>query len=163
MPLSCAGLTPRRHCTAQELAASTPGFVNACVEFDIATLRPTYRLLWGSAGESNALAVAQGLGFSAAVVAEARKVRGVVGAWRPGSTEEPVLLSRPETQPRCACMCMVLHPSALYSLRLLHSACAVRRWLRSCGSSRRHCRSSRAARKPRPARSHFLNQTKIRY
>ena len=48
--------------------------MNACVEFDTATLRPTYRLLWGAAGESNALAVAQGLGFSAAVVEEARQV-----------------------------------------------------------------------------------------
>ena len=58
----------------QELATTTPGFVNASVEFDIATLRPTYRLLWGEAGDSNALAVAQGLGFAPAVVAAAREV-----------------------------------------------------------------------------------------
>lgn len=63
------------HLRLQELASTTPGFVNASVEFDIATLRPTYRLLWGRAGESNALAVAQGLGFSPAVVAQARQVR----------------------------------------------------------------------------------------
>lgn len=60
----------------QELAASSPAFVNASVEFDTASLRPTYRLLWGAAGESNALAVAQGLGFSPSVVAAARQVRG---------------------------------------------------------------------------------------
>lgn len=59
----------------QELAATTPGFVNASVEFDVASLRPTYRLLWGAAGDSNALAVAEGLGFSPAVVAAAREVR----------------------------------------------------------------------------------------
>lgn len=58
----------------QELAASAPGFVNASVEFDVASLRPTYRLQWGAAGESNALAVAQGLGFSPEVVAAARQV-----------------------------------------------------------------------------------------
>ena len=57
----------------QELATTTPGFVNASVEFDTATLRPTYRLLWGEAGDSNALAVAQGLGFAPAVVAAARE------------------------------------------------------------------------------------------
>jgi hypothetical protein len=57
----------------QELAATTPGFVNASVEFDVASLRPTYRLLWGAAGESNALAVAQGLGFAPTLVATARE------------------------------------------------------------------------------------------
>lgn len=65
----------------QELAATAPGFVNASMEFDVASLRPTYRLLWGSAGESNALAVAQGLGFAPPLVAAAREVRGLL---RPG-------------------------------------------------------------------------------
>lgn len=59
----------------QELASTAPGFVNASVEFDVASLRPTYRLLWGTAGESNALAVAEGLGFSPTLVAAAREVR----------------------------------------------------------------------------------------
>lgn len=67
LPLTCP-------LCAQELASTTPGFVNASVEFDIASLRPTYRLQWGAAGESNALAVAQGLGFAPAVVAAAREV-----------------------------------------------------------------------------------------
>ena len=63
----------------QELAATAPGFVNASVEFDVASLRPTYRLQWGAAGESNALAVAQGLGFSPDIVAAARQVRSSKG------------------------------------------------------------------------------------
>ena len=50
-------------------------FCNAGVEFDLATLRPTYRLIWGSSGASNALAVAEGLGFDPLVIAAARKVR----------------------------------------------------------------------------------------
>ena len=56
------------------MQASDARFCNASVEFDLATLRPTYRLIWGSVGASNALAVAQGLGFDPLVIAEARKV-----------------------------------------------------------------------------------------
>ena len=48
--------------------------MNAAVEFDIKSLRPTYRLQWGLAGASNALAVAAGLGFDARVVASAREI-----------------------------------------------------------------------------------------
>lgn len=48
--------------------------MNASVEFDMARLAPTYRLMWGSAGESNALAVARGLGFDPLVVDEAERL-----------------------------------------------------------------------------------------
>ena len=49
-------------------------FVNASVEFDLASLKPTYRLLWGRGGQSNALAVAQGLGFDPNLVKRAREI-----------------------------------------------------------------------------------------
>ena len=62
------------HLPVQKLASTTPGLLNASVEFDLATLQPTYRLLCGTAGESNALSVAEGLGFNRAVVQEAREV-----------------------------------------------------------------------------------------
>lgn len=49
-------------------------FENASVEFDIKTLRPTYRVLWGIAGQSNALNIAASLGFDAAVLVRAREL-----------------------------------------------------------------------------------------
>lgn len=56
------------------LQASDERFVNANVEFNAQNLLPTYRLLWGEAGESQALAVAEGLGFDSDIVAEAHTI-----------------------------------------------------------------------------------------
>ena len=58
----------------KEFAEKTPGFRNGCMEFDINTLKPLYRLVVGRPGESNAFLIALRLGMNKELIERAHRI-----------------------------------------------------------------------------------------
>ncbi|KAK9833029.1 hypothetical protein WJX74_004733 [Apatococcus lobatus] len=86
------------HAELKDVPDRDKRYMNAAVEFDIKSLRPTYRLQWGLAGASNALAVATGLGFDARVVAAAREISAQATAERDAEEEHQHLQGSMENE-----------------------------------------------------------------
>jgi DNA mismatch repair protein MutS2 len=68
----CTTFVATHYPELKSFAHSTESVVNASLEFDVATLRPTYKLTIGLPGRSNALAIASRLGLPEAIVNAAR-------------------------------------------------------------------------------------------
>jgi len=71
---NCIVLATTHHDRLKTYASTTPGVVNAAVEFDDVNLRPTYRLMVGVPGGSSGIAIAQRLGLAAAIIESARSL-----------------------------------------------------------------------------------------
>jgi len=68
----CLTLATTHHDRLKAYASTTPGVLNAAVEFDDVNLRPTYRLLVGVPGVSSGIQIAQRLGLPTPVIERAR-------------------------------------------------------------------------------------------
>src|SRR5580658_2871741 len=71
---NCIVLATTHHDRLKTYASTTPGVVNAAVEFDDVNLRPTYRLMVGVPGGSSGIAIAQRLGMATSIIERARSL-----------------------------------------------------------------------------------------
>ena len=67
-------LVSTHYFTLKILAQTHAGFLNACTEFDLDTLSPTYRLIFGAPGQSAAINTAERLGLQQSIIDQARNL-----------------------------------------------------------------------------------------